>query len=94
MSTTPETIRHKYRLRDLHTTSYFQNGEIMVDEQGQNYTRNQQELNPEGVMIVVVGGTEFQIHQVQGSEWRYNEDKFHEGVVDADEGGYKIQVTT
>lgn len=66
----------------------------MVDEQGQNHARNQQELNPEGVMVVVVGGTEFQVHQVQSAERWDDEDEFHEGVVDADEGGHKIQVAT
>lgn len=66
----------------------------MVDEQGQNHAGNQQELNSERVVIVVVGGTELQIHQVQSSERRDDEDEFHEGVVDADEGGHKIQVAT
>jgi hypothetical protein len=74
--------------------THFQNGEVVVDKQCQDHAWNQQEFNSEWVVIVVVCCAEFQIHQIEHSQWRGYEDHLHEGVVDADEGGEEIQVST
>lgn len=66
----------------------------MINQQRQEHTRNQQEFNSEWVVIVVVCGAELQVHQIQCAQGRDDEDEFHEGVVNADEGGEQIQVPT
>lgn len=74
--------------------THFQNGEVVVDKQRQDHAWNQQEFNSEWVVIVIICGAELQIHQVEHSQWRDDEDELHEGVVEADEGGEEIQVST
>lgn len=45
-------------------------------------------------MIVIVGCAELHVHQIKCSKRRHDKDELHEGVVDADEGGEKIQIAT
>lgn len=64
----------------------------MINHQGQNCRRHEQELNPERVMIGVIGGPELDIHEIQGGQRGTNENQLHHGVVQADEGRKEIQV--
>lgn len=41
---------------------------------------------------MIVSGAELQIHQVERSQSRCDEDELHKGVVDADESCEKIQI--
>lgn len=66
----------------------------MIDEQRQDHARNEQEFNSEGVVVVVVGGSELHVHHVERSQRRHDKYELHEGVVDADEGCEKIQIAT
>lgn len=65
----------------------------MIDEQAQNEARQQQELNSEWIVIVIVGRTEFQVHQVKCAHRWSNEDDFHECVVNANECGEEVQIS-
>lgn len=64
----------------------------MVDNEAQNHARNEQEFNSEWVMIVVVGSTEFDVHEIQCAERWANKDNFHRGIVKTNVGCEKIQV--
>lgn len=66
----------------------------MIEEQRQHHARNQQEFNPEWVVVVVVGGAELHVHQVECAQRRNDKDELHESVVDADEGCEEIQIAT
>lgn len=74
-------------------STYLHDWEFMIDEKSQDEAWKQQELNPEWVVIVVIGCTEFQVHQVQCSKGWANEDDFHECVVNANKCGEKIQIS-
>lgn len=65
----------------------------MIDEQSQDEAGQQQELNPEGVVIVVIGCAEFQVHQVECAQRWSDEDDFHECVINANECGEKVQIS-
>lgn len=41
---------------------HLHDGEVVVDEQRENGAGNQQELNPEGVVVVIVRGPELEVN--------------------------------
>ena len=43
-------------------------------------------------MVVVVGGLELDVHQVDGADGRGQEEDLHHGVVHGDEVGEQVQV--
>ena len=47
---------------------------------------------PEGVVVVVVGGLEFDEHEIDCSDGGRQEEDFHRGVVEGDEAGKQVQV--
>ena len=62
----------------------------MIDKESQPSYRYDQELHSEGVVIRVVCGLEVHIHQVDSGVGGDDEERFHSGVVDGDEGCEKI----
>lgn len=70
----------------------FHRAELMVQDQGQQGAGTQQELNPESIMVAVVGGLELDIHQVDGGGRGADKEDLHDGVVDGDEVGDEVQV--
>ena len=72
---------------DLH------HAELVVEEDSQEGGRSQEEFHSEGVVVAVIGGFEFEIHQIDGSSGAGDEEKLHDGVVDADEVGDQVQVS-
>lgn len=49
----------------IYRKTYLQRSIIMIDEERQDYCGNEQELNAEGVVVVIIGGLEAYIHQIQ-----------------------------
>jgi len=72
--------------QDLH------HAKVVVEDQGEEDCRPQQELDAEGVMVPVVGGLEFEIHEVDGGSRAGDEEDLHAGVVETDEVGHQVQV--
>jgi len=66
---------------DLH------DGELVVEGQGQQDAGAKEELNPEGVVVSVVGGLELDVHQVDRGGRGSDKEHLHCGVVD----GYKVR---
>lgn len=64
----------------------------MVDEQGEDEAGHQEELNPERVVVVVVGGPELHVHQVNRGIGGYDEHKLHNSVICRYVGRQQIQV--
>lgn len=73
--------------QDLHDV------EGMIDDQRNEGRRNQEEFYSECVMIAVVGGLEFEQHEINGPVRGSDEEHLHNGVVDRDEVGQKVQIT-
>jgi len=73
--------------KDLHDV------EGMIDDQRNEGRRNQEEFYSECVMIAVVGGLEFEQHEIHGPVRGGDEEDLHDGVVDRDEVRQQIQVT-
>jgi len=71
---------------DLHS------GELVVQHQSQQRHRGNQELDPEGVVIAVVGCLELNVHQVDGCGRRGDEEDLHTGIVQRDEVGEQVKV--
>lgn len=42
--------------------TYLHHGKVVVDEQGENGAGDEQELDSEGVVIVIVGGLELEVN--------------------------------
>lgn len=64
---------------------YLKRGEVVIDEEGQSSDGNNQELGPEGVMVVVVSSLELDVYQINGSIGTEYIDDFHGRIVDRDE---------
>lgn len=62
----------------------------MVYQQGQDSSRDDEEFNPEGVVVMIIGRLKLDVHQVQGGVGSRQKDKLHERVVGRDEGGQEI----
>lgn len=45
-------------------------------------------------MVTVIGRSKLHIDQIDGRSSRSNEEDFHDGVVDGDEVGDKIKITS
>jgi len=67
-------------------------GELVVQHQSQQRHRGNQELDPEGVVIAVVGCLELDVHQVDGGGRRGDEEDLHTGIVQRDEVGEQVKV--
>merc|ERR1719278_737115 len=72
---------------DLHHT------ELVVEDDSQEGGRGQEELHPEGVVVAIIGGFEFEIHQIDGPSGAADEEELHDGVVQADEVGQEVQIS-
>lgn len=77
---------------DRECPQHFQRCEAGIDQQGQHKARQQQELDAERIVIVVIGGLKFDIHQVEGGERGSDEDQLHQRVVQTDERRNQIQI--
>lgn len=53
----------------------------MIDEQGEHGSRDDQEFDPECIMVVIIRGLELDIHEVKRSVRRDYEDQLHERIV-------------
>lgn len=82
----PITTNGKKRLR------YLKYGKLVVDEQGEQDGGTDEELDPEGVVVVVVGRLELQVDQVDGGVRGGEEDYLHQRVVQGDVRGHQVQV--
>jgi len=71
---------------DLH------HGELVVQRQGKQGTGAQQKLNPEGVVVAVVGCLELDVHQVDGSRRGANEEDLHTRIVQGDEVREQVKI--
>ena len=49
-------------------------------------------FSPEGVVVLVVGGSELCQNEIAGSDGGDDEEDLHDGVVEGDVGGQQIQV--
>ena len=58
----------------------FHHGELVVEDHGQDSHGGEKELNPEAVMVAVISGAEFDIHQVHCCRRRDNEEHLHDGI--------------
>lgn len=67
--------------------------ERVVDDQGNECRRDQQEFYSECVMIAVIGCLEFDKHEIDGSKGSGDEKDLHGGVVQRDEVGQQIQIS-
>lgn len=72
--------------------SNLKNSEVMIDQQSQNKTWHQQELNPECVVVVVVGSFELDIHQINSCIRGSYEHQLHNSVIGRDVGCQQVQV--
>ena len=72
---------------DLHHT------ELVVEDDSQEGGRGQEELHSEGVVVAIIGGFEFEIHQIDGPSGAADEEELHNGVVEADEVGQQVQIS-
>ena len=70
----------------------FHHGELMVENQAEKQRGTDKKLDPEGVVVAVVGGLELHVHQIDGSGSRADEEELHGGVVEGDEGGEEVEV--
>lgn len=61
--------------------AYLQNNKIVVYQEGQDCSGDEEEFNPEGVVVVIIGRLKLDIHQVQGGVGSRQEDELHERVV-------------
>ncbi len=66
----------------------------MVDEEGKAADGHDEKLHPECVVITVVRGAEFVVHEENGEDGRTDEEELHARVVKRDEVGEQIQVAT
>lgn len=64
----------------------------MIDNQGEQKTRNQQEFTAERIMIVVVSGLKLHVHQIHGGPRCGQKENLHHRVVEADVGGEQIEI--
>ena len=48
---------------------------------------------PEGIMIVIIGGLELEVHEVAGADGGCKKEDLHGCVVHRDEAGEQVQVT-
>ena len=72
---------------DLH------HAELVVEETSQEGGRSQEELHSEGVVVAIIGGFEFEIHQIDRAGGAADEEKLHDGVVETDEVCQQVQVS-
>lgn len=70
----------------------FHNREFMVEDKSQKSAGAKQKLNPEGVMVTIIGGLELDIHQIHSGRGGGHEEQFHRCVVQGDKVGEKVQV--
>lgn len=81
------------RLQELHSApTYFQDSEVVIYQQSQQHTRDQQEFNSERVMVVVVGSAELQIHQVEGSKRWDDKYELHKRIVQTNVGCEEVEI--
>jgi len=73
--------------QDLHRV------ERVVDNQGNQGRRDQQEFYSECVMIAVIGGLEFDEHEINGSVGSGDKKDLHDGIVNRDEVSQQIQIS-
>ena len=73
--------------QDLH------HAELVVEDDGEEGGGAEEELDPERVMVAVVGRLELDVHQVDGGAGRADEEKLHGGVVERDEGGEEVKIS-
>jgi len=66
--------------------------ELVVQEERQQHARTQQELDPEGVVVVIIGCLELEEHEIDGPDGGGQEEDFHHRVVDRDEAGEQVEV--
>ena len=59
----------------------------------QEQSWSKKELHSEGVMVAIVGGFEFEIHQIDCPGRAANEEKLHDGVVEADEVCQQVEIS-
>jgi len=71
---------------------YFHDVERMINHQRNQRRGNQEKLYSESVMIAVVGGFEFEQHEIDGPVRGSDEEDLHDGVVNRDEVGQQVQV--
>ena len=65
----------------------------MVDQKGQPYCRNQQELSPEGVMVGIVCCLELEKDQIQGPIRTHYEEYLHNSVIWRDKVCKEVKVS-
>lgn len=53
----------------------------MIDQQGENGCRDEQELDPERIMVVVVRRLEFDVHEIDCGVRRSYKHHFHKSII-------------
>lgn len=64
----------------------------MIDQQCQYQSGNQEELNPEGVVVVIISGFEFHVHQVNSRIWRHDKYQLHYSIIGRNVRRQQVQI--
>lgn len=72
--------------------TYLQDSKIMMNQQRQNQTWDQQKLNSECIVIVVVSRPEFYINQINSCTGSNYEHQFHNSIICGHIGSQQIQI--
>lgn len=78
---------------------YFEESEVLVDNQSQQETRREQPVEREVVFLLVVGGSVLCVNVIDGSGGSSNENNLHRGKVSVEPRDvinvpWQVQVTT
>lgn len=77
---------------DRESPQDFHRGEFVVQDQGQNRSGTEEKFNPKSVVVMIVGGLELEIHEIDGADGGGEEEDFHRGVVEGDEIRDQVQI--
>jgi len=64
----------------------------MVQGQGKEGAWAQQKLDPESIVVAVVGGFKLDVHQIHGGGRRRDKEYLHDRVVQRDKVGEEVKV--
>jgi len=79
---------------DAESPEDFHNRILVIDQEGEDEGRNNQELHSEGVVISVVSRLELDENQINSADGGCQEEEFHHRIVQRHEVSEQIQVPT